>query len=210
MGIVLFRPGSELMPLFMQGRVLLEPEPEHYSSFASGAVPAASQPLADDPAVRAVFRNEAVIRRAGGVECLESWLLREKGCQWPHSDWHSENMTTMRHAPGAIRLCWHCDNQLRDQFTERLESMATDNCARWVLSVVRRDLDFNDNHAVTMIGHGQGGMGTKAHDLFGLPLCRKHHDELHADTVAFEEKYGSQLELIFRFIDRALAIGVLA
>ncbi|WP_432264350.1 hypothetical protein [Escherichia coli] len=26
MGIVLFRPGSELMPLFMQGRVLLEPE----------------------------------------------------------------------------------------------------------------------------------------------------------------------------------------
>ncbi len=113
MGIVLFRPGSELMPLFMQGRVLLEPEPERYSSFASGAVPAASQPLADDPAVRAVFRNEAVIRRAGGVECLESWLLREKGCQWPHSDWHSENMTTMRHAPGAIRLCWHCDNQLR-------------------------------------------------------------------------------------------------
>ncbi len=74
-----------------------------------------------------------MIRRAGGVECLESWLLREKGCQWPHSDWHSENMTTMRHAPGAIRLCWHCDNQLRDQFTERLESMATDNCARWAL-----------------------------------------------------------------------------
>lgn len=72
MGIVLFRPGSELMPLFMQGRVLLEPEPERYSSFASGAVPAASQPLADDPAVRAVFRNEAVIRRAGGVECLEA------------------------------------------------------------------------------------------------------------------------------------------
>ncbi|HAH8326716.1 TPA: hypothetical protein HII99_004222, partial [Escherichia coli] len=100
MGIVLFRPGSELMPLFMQGRVLLEPEPERYSSFASGVVPAASQPLADDPAVRAVFRNEEVIRRAGGVECLESWLLREKGCQWPHSDWHSENMTTMRHAPG--------------------------------------------------------------------------------------------------------------
>jgi len=317
MGIVLFRPGSELMPLFMQGRVLLEPEPERYSSFASGAVPAASQTLADDPAVRAVFRNETVIRRAGGVECLESWLLREKGCQWPHSDWHSENMTTMRHAPGAIRLCWHCDNQLRDQFTERLESMATDNCARWMLSVVRRDLGFDDSHVVTMpelcwwlirndladalpesaarkalrlpkpvvpsvtresdlvpsvpatsiiqdkakkvlalkvdpespesfmlrpkrrrwvnekytrwvktqpcaccgkpaddphhlIGHGQGGMGTKAHDLFVLPLCRKHHDELHADTVAFEEKYGSQLELIFRFIDRALAIGVLA
>ncbi|EBG2988618.1 DUF968 domain-containing protein, partial [Salmonella enterica subsp. enterica serovar Typhimurium] len=46
--------------------------------------------------------------------------------------------------------------------------------------------------------------------LFVLPLCRTHHNELHADTVAFEEKYGSQLELIFRFIDRALAIGVLS
>ncbi len=261
--------------------------------------------------------NDARECAAPGVECLESWLLREKGCQWPHSDWHSENMTTMRHAPGAIRLCWHCDNQLRDQFTERLESMATDNCAHWVLSVVRRDLGFDDSHVVTMpelcwwlvrndladalpesaarkalrlpkpvvpsvtresdlvpsvpatsiiqdkakkvlalkvdpespesfmlrpkrrrwvnekytrwvktqpcaccgkpaddphhlIGHGQGGMGTKAHDLFVLPLCRKHHDELHADTVAFEEMYGSQLELIFRFIDHALAIGVLA
>lgn len=51
---------------------------------------------------------------------------------------------------------------------------------------------------------------TKAHDLFVLPLCRRHHDELHRDTVAFEEKYGSQLELIFRFLDRALAIGVLS
>lgn len=52
-------------------------------------------------------------------------------------------------------------------------------------------------------------MGT-AHDLFVLPLCRAHHDELHADTVAFEEKHGSQLELLFRFLDRSLAIGVLA
>ncbi|TKU96619.1 hypothetical protein FDX22_21840, partial [Citrobacter sp. TBCS-14] len=75
MGIVLFRPGSELMPLFMQGRVLLEPEPERYSSFASGVVPASSQPLAEDPGIREVFRNESVIRRAGGVESLESWLL---------------------------------------------------------------------------------------------------------------------------------------
>ncbi len=34
--------------------------------------------------------------------------------------------------------------------------------------------------------------------------------DLRPDTVAFEEMYGSQLELIFRFIDRALAIGVIA
>ncbi|XBY10331.1 DUF968 domain-containing protein [Escherichia coli] len=39
-----------------------------------------------------------------------------------------------------------------------------------------------------LIGHGQGGMGTKAHDIFTLPLCREHHNELHADPLAFEEK----------------------
>lgn len=54
----------------------------------------------------------------------------------------------------------------------------------------------NDPHH--LIGHGQGGMGTKAHDLFVIPLCRAHHDALHADTVAFEEKHGSQLVLLFR------------
>jgi hypothetical protein len=61
-----------------------------------------------------------------------------------------------------------------------------------------------------LIGHGQGGMGTKAHDLFVIPLCRAHHNELHADPVAFEAKYDDQLVLVFRVIDRALAIGVLA
>lgn len=51
-----------------------------------------------------------------------------------------------------------------------------------------------------LIGHGQGGMGTKAHDIFTLPLCRKHHNELHADPLAFEEKHGSQVDLIFVFL----------
>ncbi|EOZ7435884.1 DUF968 domain-containing protein, partial [Escherichia coli] len=60
-----------------------------------------------------------------------------------------------------------------------------------------------------LIGHGQGGMGTKAHDIFTLPLCREHHNELHADPLEFEKKYGSQVELIFHFLDHAFATGVL-
>ncbi|EFF7671935.1 DUF968 domain-containing protein, partial [Escherichia coli] len=60
-----------------------------------------------------------------------------------------------------------------------------------------------------LIGHGQGGMGTKAHDIFTLPLCREHHNELHVDPLAFEEKHGSQVDLIFRFLDHAFATGVL-
>ncbi len=65
----------------------------------------------------------------------------------------------------------------------------------------------DDPHHI--IGYGQGGMGTKAHDLFVIPLCRAHHDELHADMQAFEEKYGSQLMLLFRFLDQAIAVGVI-
>ncbi|EMX1926180.1 DUF968 domain-containing protein, partial [Escherichia coli] len=303
---------------FHNTRVLVEPEPKSMRNLPSGVVPAVRQPLAEDKSLLPFFSDERVIRAAGGAGALSDWLLRHvKSCQWPHGDYHHSETVIHRYGAGAMVLCWHCDNQLRDQFTERLESMATDNCARWVLSVVRRDLGFDDSHVVTMpelcwwlirndladalpesaarkalrlpkpvvpsvtresdlvpsvpatsiiqdkakkvlvlkvdpespesfmlrpkrrrwvnekythwvktqpcaccgkpaddahhlIGHGQGGMGTKAHDLFVLPLCRKHHDELHADTVVFEEKYGSQLELIFRFIDRALAIGVLA
>lgn len=317
LGLVAFRPGSQLLPYFHRGRMLIESEPERLADLPSGEIPPTEQPLAEDPALRDVFTNEAVLRRAGGLSGLEDWLLREKSCQWPHESWHMESITTLRHIPGAVRLCWHCDNLLRDQHSKAVEAIALANCAAYILSTVRRELSFDDTHALTLpelcwwlahnglveaipetaarqilrlpkpviesvtreadlvptrgpseivletakrvlalkvdpetpesfmlrpkrrrwenekytrwvkaqqcaccsnaaddphhlIGHGQGGMGTKAHDLFVIPLCRAHHDELHRDPVAFEAKYGSQIELLFRFIDRALAIGVIA
>lgn len=318
LGLVMFRPGASLLPHFRRGRMLLENEPDRLAGMPNGELPPAEQPLAEDPALAGVFENEAVLRRAGGINGLESWLGDDAGCQWPHESWHDENMTTMRHAPGAIRLCWHCDNILRDHSTEQLAAIARANCAAYILTTARRELGFDDSHSLTLpefcwwlarngladvlpeeaarqvllmpkpviksvtreldlvpgmpqareiveevakqvlalridpetpesfmlrpkrrrwvnekytrwvkaqqcmccnnpaddphhlIGHGNGGMGTKAHDLFVIPLCRAHHDALHADTVAFEEKYGSQLVLLFRFLDRALAIGVLA
>lgn len=80
---------------------------------------------------------------------------------------------------------------------------------RWVKSqecaCCNRQAD--DPHHI--IGHGQGGMGIKAHDLFVIPLCRAHHDELHRDVRAFEDKYGSQILLLFRFLDYAIAVGVI-
>ena len=318
LGLVMFRPGVALLPYFRRGRMLLENEPERLAGMPNGELPPAEQPLAEAPALAGVFENESVLRRAGGINGLEIWLESGTGCQWPHERWHDENMTTMRHAPGAIRLCWHCDNILREHSTEQLAAIARVNCASYILTTARRELGFDDSHLLTLpefcwwlarngladvlpeeaarqvllmpkpviksvtreldlvpgmpqareiveevakqvlalridpetpesfmlrpkrrrwenekytrwvktqqcmccnspaddphhlIGHGNGGMGTKAHDLFVIPLCRAHHDALHADTVAFEEKYGSQLVLLFRFLDRALAIGVLA
>lgn len=317
LGIVAFKPGSQLYPYFHRGRMLIENEPERLAGYASGAIPSAVQPLAEDPVLQAVFADMRVLQRAGGINGLETWLQRESGCQWPHSDYHADNMTTLRHEPGVIRLCWHCDNKLREHTTETLAAIARANCAAYIILAVRTTLGFDDTHALTLpelcwwlaynnladaipegaarqvlrmpapviqsvtreadivptrgpteivqetakkvlalkidpetpesfmrrpkrrrwenekytrwvkaqtcaccnqpaddphhiIGHGQGGMGTKAHDLFVIPLCRAHHDELHRDPVAFEAKYGSQLTLLFRFIDHALAIGVLA
>ena len=317
LGQVVFRPGTQLMSMFSQGRILLENEPERLASLPSGEIPPAAQPLAEDPLLVPVFENERVIRRAGGIQALEGWLMRGAGCQWPHSEWHSDNLTTLRHEPGSIRLCWHCDNRLREQHNKTLGGMARANVAEWLIWFIRGDFQFGADHQLTipelcwwlarndladaipenlarhalrlpdepiqsvyreselrhmpaateivqeqakqvlalkvdpespqsfmlrpkrtrwecekytrwvkqqpcaccgqqaddphhLIGYGQGGMGTKAHDLFVIPLCRAHHDELHADMKAFEEKYGTQPELLLRTLDRALAIGVLA
>ncbi|HHH4392727.1 DUF968 domain-containing protein [Enterobacter cloacae subsp. cloacae] len=46
-------------------------------------------------------------------------------------------------------------------------------------------------------------MAAKVHDIFSIPLCRKHHTELHNDRLAFKRKYGSQLEMIIRVLNRA-------
>lgn len=317
MGIVLFRPGADLMGLFARGRVLLEAEPEGYANFATGAIPPASQPLAVDPQMASVFENKKVISAAGGLPGLDHWLEQQFVCQWELSEYHSNNFTTLRRDPGSIRLCWHCDNHQREQTNDRQAGIARANLVSWILSVACRGLGFPPEHELTLpefcwwlvtkdaadaipesiarkvlrlpqdkhqsvmresdivpaiaatqlvqekakrivavnvdpetpeslmfkpkrrrwenekytrwvktqqcmccsnpaddphhlIGHGQGGMGTKAHDLFVIPLCREHHDELHASPVAFEAKYGNQLVLLFRFLDRALAIGVLA
>ena len=65
----------------------------------------------------------------------------------------------------------------------------------------------DDPHHI--IGHGLGGMGTKADDLFVIPLCRKCHNGLHAGVKDFEEKHGSQLLLLIRFLMHARNSGVL-
>lgn len=66
----------------------------------------------------------------------------------------------------------------------------------------------DDPHHI--IGHGQGGMGTKAHDLFTIPLCRACHYALHADMRVWEAEHGSQIELWFHFMDRSISIGAMA
>ena len=262
------------------------------ASFETGRVPELRQPLAANPALRPFFLHEKVITAAGGLAGLEYWLLRHGGgtCQYQHSDYHYHELTTMRHEPGAILLCGHCDNRLSEQYTERLAELARQNVIDWVLDTARSALAIDKSReseivpsvpatsiiadkartlavapAATppaikpvvgvlvepespqtlmkrpkrarwdkpkylawvktqpceccgrpsddphhLIGWGQGGMATKAHDSLVIPLCRQHHTELHNDPVKFERKHGTQPEMIIRVLDRAFALGVLA
>lgn len=334
LGLALFRPGSDVMALFHQGRVLIECVPEHLKHLPSGIVPAAPQPLSGDIALLPFFTNARVIQAAGGLSTLNASLLRENGCQYPHGDYHHPEMVIMSYPPGSIRVCWHCDNKVREQATELLADLAHRNVVEFVIASALRNLGFDGTHQLTLpelcwwairydlvdclpegmarkalrkpeepflsvykesdivpslpatsivkekvkavsavvrahtdtleepvkpvlkliadpespesfmlrpkrrrwinpvytrwvktqpceccrrpaddphhiIGHGMGGTATKAHDLFVIPLCRECHDELHADLAAFELKYGTQLELVFRFLDRVMAIGVI-
>ncbi|EGT7548122.1 DUF968 domain-containing protein [Escherichia coli] len=336
LGMVLLKPGRESMSAFHNGRILVEPEPKNMRGLPSGVVPAVRQPLAEDKTLLPFFSDERVIRAAGGAGALSDWLLRHvKSCQWPHGDYHHSETVIHRYGTGAMVLCWHCDNQLRDQTSESLDQLAQQNLAVWMIDVIRHAMNGTQERELSLaelcwwavchqvadalpesvlrrslglpaekirsvyresdivpgeqtaisilkqrtknialplhvhqqqnppqkktvvsiavdpespesfmrrpkrrrwvnekytrwvktqpcaccgkpaddphhlIGHGQGGMGTKAHDIFTLPLCREHHNELHADPLEFEKKYGSQVELIFRFLEHAFATGVL-
>lgn len=329
MGVVLLRPGRELMHLFTSGRVLVERQPQSMANLPSGSIPPARQPLGEDPALFPFFTHQLVMSAVGGISGLEDWLRRRGGkCQRQYSTYHHKELITHRHAGGAALLCWHCDNQMRESASKELDAIVSANITAWVLRSVRGDLRFNDDHELTLpelcwwaicrgiteampeavsrralglpveelpsvmresdivpslpatsilaekvrkaalpqpprkksvvsiavdpvapqtlfklpkrsrwenpkflswvktqpctccgapaddahhlIGWGQGGMATKAHDAFTIPLCRKHHTELHNSPAAFERQYGTQPELIIKLLDRAFALGVLA
>lgn len=327
MGVVLLKPGRELLGLFAAGRVLVQSQPASMANHATGFVPDAQQPLSQDASLRPFFLHQEVIRAAGGISGLDYWLLNYSGgaCQNSHSDYHYHEFTVMHHEPGSILLCGHCDNKLREQHTEALAELASRNVIAFILDSVRISLGIDKSREISLaelswwavrktvtdalpeccaretlrlpeesrigresditpaipatsileelvsdvdlpdalteplvgvlvdpappqsfmrrpkrlrwesrdylnwvktqpceccqqqsddphhlIGWGQGGMATKAHDIFSIPLCRKHHTEVHNDRLAFERKYGSQLEMIIRVLDRAYALGVLA
>ncbi|HHQ6617961.1 TPA: DUF968 domain-containing protein [Serratia fonticola] len=61
-----------------------------------------------------------------------------------------------------------------------------------------------------IIGHGQGGMVTQAHDQLTILLCRQNHDDLHRDMSRREVVHGSQVDLRYKFFDLSVAIGAIS
>lgn len=90
----------------------------------------------------------------------------------------------------------------------KLLRWTNDKYLQWVKSQPCCVCGATSDDAHHLIGHGQGGVGTKAHDLFTIPLCRVHHGELHKDPNGWESEHGSQVYFLFRFLDRSAALGV--
>ncbi|HEI3629515.1 TPA: DUF968 domain-containing protein, partial [Escherichia coli] len=151
LGLVVLKPGRESMQVFHNPRVLVEPEPKSMRGLPSGVVPAVRQPLAEDKSLLPFFSNERVIRAAGGTGALSDWLLRHvKFCQWPHGDYHHSETVIHRYGTGAMVLCWHCDNQLRDQTSESLEQLAHQNLSAWMIDVIRHAMNGTQERELSL------------------------------------------------------------
>ncbi|EHW4720769.1 DUF968 domain-containing protein, partial [Escherichia coli] len=151
LGLVVLKPGRESIQIFHNPRVLVEPEPKSMCGLPSGVVPAVRQPLAEDKSLLPFFSNERVIRAAGGAGALSDWLLRHiKSCQWPHGDYHHSETVIHRYGTGAMVLCWHCDNQLRDQTSESLEQLAHQNLSAWMIDVIRHAISGTQERELSL------------------------------------------------------------
>ncbi|EPX9810131.1 DUF968 domain-containing protein, partial [Escherichia coli] len=151
LGLVIVKPGRESMPVFHNTRVLVEPEPKSMRNLPSGVVPAVHQPLVEDKTLLPFFSNARVIRAAGGAGALSDWLLRHiKSCQWPHGDYHHSETVIHRYGTGAMVLCWHCDNQLRDQTSESLGQLAHQNLSAWMIDVIRHAMNGTQERELSL------------------------------------------------------------
>ncbi len=151
LGLVVLKPGRESMQVFHNPRVLVEPEPKSMRGLPSGVVPAVRQPLAEDKSLLPFFSDERVIRAAGGAGALSDWLLRHvKSCQWPHGDYHHSETVIHRYGTGAMVLCWHCDNQLRDQTSESLGQLAQQNLTAWMIDVIRHAMNGTQERELSL------------------------------------------------------------
>lgn len=79
----------------------------------------------------------------------------------------------------------------------------------WVKSLpsVVSGMPADDPHHI--IGHGQGGTGTKASDLFTFPLTRLEHAVLHNDYRVWEEQHGSQWKHVAKTLELAQREGII-
>jgi len=152
LGVVLLRPGSELLHYFSgRARLLIASEPDELKPLPSGLLPAVEQSLAADPRLSPFFQHDRVIDAAGGVDALSAWLKRGTECQWTAGDdYHHHNMDILDYDGRPIRLCWHHEHRLREQTLPELDAIAAQNVADWVVYRARSHFMFGEDNQLSL------------------------------------------------------------
>jgi hypothetical protein len=314
---MMFKPGktllSELAKMSQGNRLIVMPLPAELVDVPSGklsysVIPNNSKPLTEDECLLEFFTNPDVVRILGGN--FYQWLERIPHCQLSGSDYCDKNLTILDYKFGAVRLCWHHDNQERANMSEKARQIAKRNLLLWGHAAIVRSLKLPQTHALTypelgwwsvrsgvyshlpqpimnrllctkndqedyfarfeldnasrfeslakpvldlivdpeppamfmtnpkplvwrsekylkfvrslpcvvtgrtegvvahhLIGHGEGKMGGKTHDLFTMPLAADEHRRFHDDPKGWEEKNGSQLFHVKNVLKMALELG---
>ncbi len=78
---------------------------------------------------------------------------------------------------------------------------------KWVKSLPCSVTGFSADDPHHIIGHQQGGMGTKASDLFTFPVTRDEHNRLHHDFTMWEHVNGPQWIHVINTIILAIDSG---
>jgi hypothetical protein len=319
LGLMMFKPGktllSELAKMSQGNRLVVMPLPAELVDVPSGKLhrpifQERSKPLIEDERLLEFFTKPDVVKRLGGG--FYQWLERIPHCQLSDGEYCDKNLTMLDYSVGAIRLCWHHDNQERLTMSDKGRQIAKRNLLLWAHASVVRSLNFPQGHALTLpelgwwsiknsvyqdlpnsvlnqlvgtkhsdeyftrfepapdtkmeslvkpviefivdpeppamfmarpkeikwrsekylkfvrslpcvvtgrtegvvahhlIGHGEGEMGGKTHDLFTMPLTVDEHRRFHDDPKGWEDRNGSQLTHIKNVIGRALGIGALS
>ena len=65
----------------------------------------------------------------------------------------------------------------------------------------------SDIHHLIQIPGVEKGLAKRLPHLFGIPLCREHHRNLHSSVQDFEDWYGTQANLLVKTQKQALADG---
>lgn len=60
-----------------------------------------------------------------------------------------------------------------------------------------------------LIGHGEGKMAGKAHDLFTIPMRASEHRKFHDDPKGWESRHGSQLLHLKNTLKKAFDVGAI-
>ncbi len=158
LGELLVRPGvkllNQLIPNLGGQRMLLMPVPRNLVNAPSGAIEFNPSPefrgcVDDDTRLVEFFAHESVAKVLGSD--FKFWLERISTCQAFDGEFCDKNLTHVETDNGAIRLCWHHDNQYRNnELSEtrinELNQVSNKNRLEYALARIRVHLGMDSNY----------------------------------------------------------------